>query len=143
MEILDSIGIDQTIFWQFIIFVITFVSLKKFLFEKLQEVVEEREYKTVSLAKIAEDKEQEALKISNEIETEITLSKKQANEKLRESKKVFTLQEDKKIKSAEDRLNENLEKKKEEFSVTIEEKRAGLISQAEDLSNELVHQMTQ
>ena len=72
VEIFGKLGIDGTIFFQFGIFVVLAVALKKLLFESLQQVILEREEKTTGLEGKADLIIQEANKLKEE--TEIKLS---------------------------------------------------------------------
>ena len=55
VEIFGKLGIDGTIFYQFGIFVILAVALKKLLFAPLQSVIQEREEKTTGLESKADN----------------------------------------------------------------------------------------
>lgn len=46
VEIFNKIGVDESIFYQFVIFLISFIFLKRLFFSKLQEVLDQREEQT-------------------------------------------------------------------------------------------------
>ena len=74
-EVLESLNIDKSFFVQFSIVLILFFSLKTFLFEKLLEVIKNRESKTTGLLSKSKEKESEAIEISRKIEEEIAETK--------------------------------------------------------------------
>ena len=68
VEIFGKLGIDGTIFFQFGIFIVLAIALKKLLFSPLQQVLNDREDKTTGLEGKADLILQEANKLKENIE---------------------------------------------------------------------------
>ena len=68
VEILGKLGIDGTIYYQFGIFIILAIALKKILFSPLQNVIESRESQTTGLQGAADKIIHEANQIKEDVE---------------------------------------------------------------------------
>ena len=109
LEILTKLGVDGTIFWQFLIFIITFIALKKTLLEPLQSVIEEREANTTKLSDTASTKEEEADQLENKIEVEIAAKRKELSDDFKAHKKQITEVKEADYKKVEEELASRFE----------------------------------
>ena len=86
IQIFTQLGADQSIFYQFAIFIVLFVLLKVVLFNKLLFVLETRENKTTKMEELANNKFSQADKLSKDFEEEISATRLNSIEKSNEEK---------------------------------------------------------
>jgi len=142
-EVLDSLNIDKSFFVQFGIVLILFFSLKSFLFEKLREVLEDRENKTTGLMNQSKDKEIEALKISTLIEEQIDITKNELSNEIKEAKSHLIARNEKEYSELEDRLDNEYGKKILDFEKELSMNFDSMKSRTKNLANDLVNKISQ
>ena len=142
LEILTKLGVDGTIFWQFLIFIITFIALRKTLLEPLQQVIEEREANTTKLSDTASYKEEEADQLESKIEVEIAAKRKELSDNFKTHKKEVTEVKDAEFKKAEQELTSKFESDYESLKSEVSEQQASLLSETNNLSEKLIERVT-
>ena len=80
--IFKKLGVDQTIFAQFIVATIFLFLLDFLFFSKLKEVLMDREARTTKLVSSSEDKENEAEELESKYQREISSGQASAQEAL-------------------------------------------------------------
>lgn len=142
VDILKQLGADQSLLYQFIIIIVLFY-LTKFLFlDHLQQVLDNREEKTIKLDGSADKKFEEIDKIKKEYKARMQSSHKELNLKSEKRKNELMKSEDKKYKKNEDDINQYIEKSRKEIEEELNIKREDVLSDAQELSNSLVQSMT-
>ena len=121
VEIFGKLGIDGTIFFQFGIFIVLAVALKKLLFAPLQKVLSEREEKTVGLEGKAESIFSEANKLKEDTELKLSEARQSFYLDLKNKKESLENELGRKFTQseieAEKNYNESLIELKEELSL--------------------------
>ena len=142
VEIFSKLGVDQTIFMQFGIFIILSIFLKKLLFNPLQEVIEQRSEQTSGLESKADEILLEANQIKNETEEKINLKRNEYYSELKSKKDSLEAQlADRYLKSeaeAETQYEESLAELKDELSKVNEQ----LSQNTDELSSLLTTKLT-
>lgn len=142
VKILQQLGMDSTVFIQFLIFcVIYFISVPLF-WKKLQHVLEHREEKTTVLRKQAEETIERAKKIDEEYAEKLDVARSDAQKDFHKEKQSITLAEQAKIKKVEEELNAEYEGARSEYMSELGGKRDELIEQTSNLSNELIQRLS-
>lgn len=143
VAIFNQLGVDATIAYQFVIFVVLFMVLKTVFFDKLQFVLELREAKTTKLDGAADKKFGEADKLANEYDEKIKTISGQAQHHVSEVKATAITRQKTAIKKLEEELEEQIEKDRNEFMKEIEVKRSEVLKNADQLSDGLVQKLLQ
>lgn len=141
--VLESLNIDKSFFVQFAIVIILFFSLRHFLFEKLLEVIQNRENSTTGLLKRSKDKEIEATKISSEIEGQISTTKSELNLEIKSVKNQLLSQKEKEYKDLEESLDEDYASKLNSFDKELDENFNVIKTRTKSLATDLVDKITQ
>jgi len=142
-EVLESLNIDKSFFVQFSIVLILFFSLKTFLFEKLLEVIKNRESKTTGLLSKSKEKESEAIEISRKIEEEIAETKSTLSLEIKSVKSQLVSQKEKEYSELEENLDGQYSQKLKEFNAELDSNFEVIKSQTKTLANDLVNKITQ
>lgn len=141
IKMFTQLGVDQTLFYQLIIFVALFFILKLLLFKKLQFVIDEREGKTTLLEKGANNKFAEAEKLAENYKSNLDKSYEEAQQNF-DSKKVEINQvNSEKISETEKQIEKKISSKLEAFEKELSEKQEIVISQAPGLAAELAKKL--
>ncbi|MDD0854739.1 hypothetical protein HBN50_16640 [Halobacteriovorax sp. GB3] len=140
--IFKSLGVDQSIFTQFIIVCILYFILRNLLFNKLQEVLELREGKTTKLEENANKKFIEAENLAKAYKEKVEQAQTDAYSDLSKKKEEVIKREKQTIKAAEAKLNQEIEQKAQEFKAEVEAKKQEVLGNAEALANDLVTKLT-
>lgn len=142
IAIFKQLGVDNTIITQFSIALITFISLKVLLFDKLLDVLETREKKTVKL-------ERDAIKMSSEADELATKYSKELNEAYAHADKVLTEKKQKisdfeksKILEREKVINKEIESKRGMFVSELASKKQEIFSEEGTLAKQLLNKLT-
>ena len=142
-EVLESLNIDKSFFVQFAIVLILFFSLKSFLFEKLLEVIQNRESKTTGLLHESKEKETEANKLSERIEEEILTTKSQLTAEIKTVKNKLMSEKEVEYSQLEEKLDSDYSGKLTNFNTELNENFEVMKSQTNDLARDLVNKITQ
>lgn len=138
IQIFTQLGADQSIFYQFGIFILLFILLKLVLFNKLLFVLETRENKTTKMEDLANSKFSQADKLSKEFDEQITATRLSSVEKANIEKAEATkkLSEAKAIKEKAIQAMYAEEKNKIEADFEITKK--NVMENVSNLSKDLV-----
>lgn len=139
--IFQKLGVDQSIFYQFAIFIVLFAALKAVFFNKLLFVLQTRESKTTKLDHQAGDKFKEAEKLSEKFETEIQKASEEAHQSMSEMKNsnLKKIQADQKEKEL--KVLANYEEQKKAVIAEVEAKRDAVLKSSNELSENLVNKL--
>jgi len=142
INIFKQLGVDVTIWYQFVVFAILYPLLKYLFFSKLQFVLEHREGRTTKLESGANLKFSDAEKLSEEFDEKIKSATNEAQlyfnaEKTKAAEKISS---DYKVK--EKQILDVMDSEVEAFKSEIEKKKGAIIGQAANLSNSLVERLT-
>ncbi|EQC50008.1 ATP synthase B/B' CF(0) [Bacteriovorax sp. BSW11_IV] len=140
--IFKSLGVDSTVFTQFIIICILYLVLRNLLFGKLQEVLELREGKTTKLEENANKKFIEAENLAKSYKEKINNAQSEAFSKLSKVKEEVLGVEKQKLKAEEAKLNSEIEAKAQQFANEVEQKRQEVLANADALANDLITKLT-
>jgi F-type H+-transporting ATPase subunit b len=138
LGVFQKLHIDQTVFYQFIVFFFLFIILKTVFFNKLQFVLELRESKTTKLEENANKKFNEAQILSNKYNSEIDKVYLGAQEKFNAQKAEIQSIEKKIISKKHAELQALGDKKKIEFTVEIEKRSTEILRESTTLASSLV-----
>lgn len=141
--IFNQLGVDATILYQFIIFVVLFILLKTLFFDKLQFVLELREAKTTKLDGAADKKFGDADKLALEYEQKMKAVNAQAMSHVSEVKNKAISEQKTEIKKIESELDVQVEDQRKKFTQEIEAKRVEILKNADSLSDGLVQKLLQ
>ncbi|MBT6326496.1 MAG: hypothetical protein HOJ35_11045 [Bdellovibrionales bacterium] len=141
INIFKSLGADETIFQQFVIFFIVFAILKPLLFDKILEVLKLREDKTVNLQDLSGQKFTKAENMAKEYSTKISDAQNNIFEEIKTKKIKITQTENDKIHKFRNDLEKSMDEKRQEFKVLLDNKRKDVLSESEGLSDELVEKL--
>lgn len=140
--IFKSLGVDSTVFTQFIIICILYLVLRNLLFNKLQEVLELREGKTTKLEENANKKFIEAENLAKSYKEKINNAQSEAFSKLSKVKEDILKVEKDKLKEEEAKLNGEIEAKAKLFKEEVDQKKQQILASADSLANDLINKLT-
>ncbi|MCF8058082.1 MAG: hypothetical protein K9K67_02205 [Bacteriovoracaceae bacterium] len=139
--IFQKLGVDESIFYQFGIFVIIFFLLKVVFFNKLLFVLQTRESKTTKLDQEAGNKFKEADKLSEKFDKEIQKTSEEAHMKMSELKNKSVKEISEAQKNEELKVLAQYEEKKKGVIAEVEASRTSVLKSAENLSETLVNKL--
>ena len=142
IQIFVKLGVDQSIFYQFIIFTVIFFLLKTLFFNKLLFVLQTRESKTTKLEEGAGNKMKEADKLSKEFEEEVRKANDLAHQAMSEKKNSALKNIEEIQKVEESKILKSFEERKLEVVASIESSKQQILSSADELSEKLVEKIT-
>ena len=140
--VFKKLGIDSTIIFQFVIFLITFFILKVLFFSKLLFVLEQREGKTTKLEGKANDKFAEAERMSAKYNEEVQETNVKAQELFSTKKSEIIDRERARFKTVETEVNKELDQKRKEIETEFATKKESLLKSADELAGELSNRLT-
>jgi F-type H+-transporting ATPase subunit b len=142
IQIFTQLGADQSIFYQFAIFIVLFVVLKIVLFNKLLFVLQTRENKTTKMEELANNKFGEAEKLSKQFEEEISKARMTEVEKtsLVKNEALKKIADRKSAKEKE--INAVYEQGKQKIEKEFEVTRLTVMENVSTLSTALVEKLT-
>ncbi len=142
IQIFVKLGVDQSIFYQFLIFTVIFFLLKTLFFNKLLFVLQTRESKTTKLEEGAGNKMKEADKLSKEFEEEVRKANDLAHQAMSEKKSTALKNIEEMQKAEESKILKSFEERKSEVVASIESSKQQILSSADELSEKLVEKIT-
>lgn len=142
LSIFQSLGVDQTVFVQFILVIVIFTILSCILFPKVQEVLELRESKTTKLEGHAHALYKKAEELADQYKNHIEKTHQEAQ--LASSKKKAELlnAEKEALKKKEEEIQKDYDAKRAEVLKEVSSKKASVLSEAEQLSKSLLDKLT-
>jgi F-type H+-transporting ATPase subunit b len=138
LGVFKKLNIDETVFYQFIVFFFLFIILKAVFFNKLQFVLELRESKTTKLEENANKKFSEAVNLSEKYQTEIDKVYFGTQETFNLKKNEILKAEKDSITKKQSELTELSDQKRKEFTTEIETRSVDILKQSETLATSLV-----
>lgn len=142
IAIFSQLGADQSLVYQFVIFVTTFILGKLLFFNHLQKVLETRTAKTIGLEDSAEAKFEEVNKMSQEYKEKISEANKEAKSLLDNQKTEIIKEEEKRYRDYEKDVNSEVDEARKKIMSEISEKKEQIMNEAESLASNLVNQIT-
>ena len=142
IAIFSQLGADESLLYQFGIFVITFILGKVLFFNHLQDVLETRTAKTVGLEDSAEAKFEEINKMSKEYKEKISEANKEARSNLDNKKTEIIKKEESRYREIETEVNSQVDEERKKVSSEINDKKEQIMNEAEGLASNLVDQLT-
>ncbi|MEC7277548.1 MAG: hypothetical protein VXV96_14610 [Bdellovibrionota bacterium] len=139
--IFQKLGVDQSIFYQFAIFIVLFAALKATFFNKLLFVIQTRESKTTKLNDEAGDKFKEAEKLSEKFDNEIQKASEEAHSKMSSIKNESLKKIMDEQKAQEAKVLAAYEEEKKAAISEVEAKREAVLQSANELSDSLVNKL--
>jgi len=131
VAIFQQLGANESLVYQFAIFVIVFLVAKFGFFNHLQAILDTRVEKTVKLEGNAEAKFEEVNKLSAEYKEKIKTANKEAKSKVDAGKMEITKAEEARYRQQETEVNKY-----------VESSRAEVMNEADQLANSLVQKIT-
>lgn len=142
ISVLKKLGVDSTIIFQFIIFLVTFFILKAVFFSKLLFVLEQREGKTTKLEGKANEKFAEAERMATKYGEEIHGANVEAQSLFSEKKNQIIDKERARFKAEESKVNDELDQKRKEIEADFMKKKEELLKSADSLAGDLSNRLT-
>ncbi len=142
VEVFKKLGIDSTVIFQFIIFIVTFLILNALFFSKLLFVLQQREGKTTKLDGQADDKFAEAEKMSAKYKLELQDSNIKGQEIFSKNKNETIDRERARFKKTEAEVNDEVNNKRKEIEAEFLVKKESLLKNADSLANDLSAKLT-
>ena len=141
-KILESLNVDETIFYQLGIFIALFFILKEIFFEKLQEVIRLREEKTVLRKEGADKKFAEAEELALKYEKRLKEANAKGRDQYNRRKREIVEKEKTRLKRTEEELNAELEEEIDGFREKVACQEQELLKKSDAMSNALVEKLT-
>lgn len=142
VAIFRQLGANESIVYQFAIFLVVFLIAKFGFFNHLQRVLETREDKTVKLEGNAEAKFEEVNRLSSEYKSRIQAANKEAREKFDKEKSEIEKAEEGRYRSHEKDISEYIDSSRNEVMADLQSKKDQVMNEADQLANSLVQKIT-
>ena len=142
LDIFSQLGIDGTVFYQFALFIVLFVVLKKAFFNRLLCVIEEREAKTKGLLETAELNLQKADALAGEYNQKIGVFRREAQEVLDKNKQKIDQEREVLVKKEQGIALEAFALEKKKYFQEMKAQKKEIVKKAEGLSEKLVQRLT-
>jgi len=141
IQIFTQLGADQSIFLQFVIFIVLFVLLKFALFNKLLFVIETREGKTTKMEELATNKFQEADRLAKSFDEQVSQTRFSSIEKSQEEKNSAMKELGKKKTTREREIQAGYDAKKSVVEAEFEVTKKKVMENVALLSDELAQKI--
>ena len=142
LNVFESLGINHTIFYQFIVFVILFFLLKQILFKDLLRVIVDREEKTVVSEKNAEEVEKEAQELKAKYDKMVADIYKKYQEKFNEDKADIVSEHNARFQREQEQFSKLEQDKIAEIMKELDELKVASFREKDALKTELVNKLT-
>jgi F-type H+-transporting ATPase subunit b len=142
VTIFKSLGVDQTVFVQFISLIIIFTLLSNLLFGRLKEVLELREKKTVKLEGSAHAVYKKADELAEQYKAHIEKTHQDSHLAAQKKKAEALDVENKLIKETEEQLAKEYEMKRLAMLAEYNSNREKTLKEVDSLSKSLVEKLT-
>ena len=142
LSIFSQLGVDSSLLFQFLIFVIFYFVSKFLFFGHLQNVLENRFAKTEGLELKADKQLSEANNLANKYKEAISEAKKNARSKMEEEKMKISKEAENKFRTEEKSISDYIEKERGIIKKDFEQKRKEIMSESEVLTQLLVKKIT-
>jgi F0F1-type ATP synthase membrane subunit b/b' len=141
--IFTQLGVDSSFLPQFFIVFIVFVITHFLFLDKLQEVLESREDKTVKLENSADETIENVSRMKIEYKLKVDEAQREAYKSSAESKQKITVEYTNQYKQAEREVNQFVDQSRNEFEKEIEENKQKYLAEANTLAASLVKKILQ
>lgn len=142
ITIFKSLGVDQTVFYQFVSLIIIFTLLSNILFTRLKAVLDLRESKTTKLEGSAHAVYKKAEELAEQYKAHIEKTHQDSHLASQKKKNEVLDKEAKKIKETEEQLAREYETKRLSMLADFNSKKQKALSEVESLSKSLVEKLT-
>ena len=132
ITIFKSLGVDQTVFIQFVILIVIFAVVSNVLFERVKTVLEYREGKTTKLESTAHAVYKQADDLAEQYKARVEKTHQDSHHEAQKKKMEIAHREREIIKNAEDNINKE-----------YEEKRSALLSEMSAIKNKNLKEVDQ
>lgn len=143
VAVFSQLGVDSSLKYQFIILVVVFIASQFLFLEKLQNVLEIREEKTIKLENSADDVLEKATSMQNEYKTKIDEAHRSTLKTSSEKKQKITQKYTEQYKQSEKEFGQQVDQSRLEFGKDIEANKAKYLAESESLSASLVQKILQ
>lgn len=142
LNIFKQLGADETLWIQFGIVVVMLVLSKILFLTHLQNVIEQREQRTIGLEGDA-DKQLDAVKnLSEEYKAKINSANKDVRKKVDSEKNKITKELESNYKAEEKTVNDYVDEARKNAESKVLEQKEKVLSEADELSLSLVQRIT-
>ncbi len=142
ITIFKSLGVDQTVFIQFVSLIIIFTLVSNLLFKKLKEVLELREKRTVKLEGNAHAVYKKADELAEQYRAHIEKTHQESHLHTQKKKAEALDKEAKIIKETEEKLQKDYEEKRAKLLADFNSHKAKSLEEVDSLSKKLVEKLT-
>jgi F0F1-type ATP synthase membrane subunit b/b' len=143
VAVFSQLGVDSSLKYQFIILVVVFIASQFLFLEKLQNVLEIREEKTIKLENSADDVLEKATSMQNEYKTKIDEAHRTTLKTSSEKKQKITQKYTEQYKQSEKELGQQVDQSRLEFGKDVEANKEKYLAESESLSASLVQKILQ
>lgn len=143
VAIFSQLGVDSSLKYQFIIILIVFIAANFIFLEKLQNVLQVREEKTVKLESSADDVVEKAHTIQAEYKAKIDEASRVALKTTTEKKQKIIQKYTEQYKQTEKELGQYVDQSRLEFSKDVASNKEKYLSESDALSQSLVQKILQ
>lgn len=142
LAIFKQLGANESLLYQFIIFVSVFLIAKFGFFNHLQRILETREDKTVKLEGNADAQFEEVSRLTSEYKDRIQSANKEAREKFDKEKFEIEKKEEGRYREHEKEISAYIESSRNEIMKELDSKKQEVMNEADQLANSLVQKIT-
>lgn len=143
VAIFSQLGVDSSLKYQFVIILIVFIAANFIFLEKLQNVLQIREEKTVKLENSADDVVEKANTIQAEYKAKIDEASRVALKTTTDKKQNITQKYTEQYKQTEKELGHYVDQSRLDFSKDVASNKEKYLSESEALSQSLVQKILQ
>ncbi len=140
-NILTRLGLNETFFYQFGIFLVFFFISKPLFFDLLQFVLENRRAKTTELQDKAATLFSEGERLAKQYESQVQESHKEFQKKINLQKKKMKSEKSKEISIAERKAHQEFESNRQQIFKETEQLQKEIAGEREKLSSMLVNKL--
>jgi len=141
--IFTQLGVDSSLWPQFIIVLVLFILAQKLFLGKLQTVLETREANTVGLETSADETIEKVTKMQSEYKLKIEDANRTALKISSDKKQQITQKYTESYKQTEKEVGQFVDQSRNEFSKELEGSKDKYLAEAESLSQSLVQKILQ
>jgi F0F1-type ATP synthase membrane subunit b/b' len=141
--IFTQLGVDSSLWPQFIIVLVLFILAQKLFLGKLQTVLETREANTVGLETSADETIEKVSKMQSEYKLKIEDANRTALKTSSDKKQQITQKYTESYKQTEKEVGQFVDQSRNEFSKELEGSKDKYLAEAESLSQSLVQKILQ
>ncbi len=136
--VLQKLGMDSTVFTQFAIFCVLYLTAVPLFIKKLQTTLEEREANTSGLREHVQKALEKCQAEESEYQQKVDVTLQEIQKKFHQQKGELIQEEKAKVRELESKLDEEIEAKKVQFVGELEEKKKEILKETTSLSQQLI-----